>query len=341
MVSLKPERDKKSGVYYAATDDGFELPVVDVMHPGFALSVSGSEMDRLMQKHMQGLEQQRKAPAFLQSIMLRLMMRQSRLMRALSGAEGTYLGGVDTYLLKLGPDNMGKAYASAIDRQIAASLPGLSVRLRLQDVAYLLADGLQPLLAAASGQPLRFVNIGGGPAIDTLNALMVLQRREAALLQRRSIAVHVLDLDPSGPHFGARMLGALQAPGAPLNGLKIEFEHITYNWSDTAPLQNLLRSLDPQALVAASSEGALFEYGSDTDIIRNLRVLHDESPGSAVLAGSVTRADEIGRVMNSGSRAALQLRGIDAFLALARESGWSLAERIDRPISHDISLKKA
>ncbi len=32
--------DHKPGLVYAATDEGLELPVIDVTHPAFALNVS-------------------------------------------------------------------------------------------------------------------------------------------------------------------------------------------------------------------------------------------------------------------------------------------------------------
>jgi hypothetical protein len=341
MTIATPEIHKKSGISYAVTDDGLELPVIDVTHPAFAIQISEGELDRLMQEHMRTVERRDKAPAFVQKIMLRFMMRRSRLMRALSGAAGTFLGGVDTYILKLGPQNMGTGYASDIDRQIAASLPGLSVRLRLQNVSYLLADGLQPILSAAPGQPLHLLNIGGGPAIDSLNVLIIVHAQHPDLLAGRLIFIHILDLDESGPSFGRRALQALQAAGAPLHDIEITFEHIAYNWSDTTAMQELLHSLEPGTIVAASSEGALFEYGSDEEVTANLRVLHDVTPPAALVVGSVTRADTKGRLMNSGSGAALQLRGIDAFLDLARSAGWTLRERRDRPSGHDVCLQKA
>jgi hypothetical protein len=64
--------------------------------------------------------------------------------------------------LKVGPDNLGTE-ASPLDRRIAASFPALVTRLRLQDMARLLADGLWPALAARRQPLLALVNIGGGP----------------------------------------------------------------------------------------------------------------------------------------------------------------------------------
>ena len=76
--------------------------------------------------------------------------------------------GLHTYLLKLGPEMLGRAYAKPIDRKIAAALPSLAVRLRLEDVANLIADTLLPALADSPGRPLHFLNIAGGPAIRLL-----------------------------------------------------------------------------------------------------------------------------------------------------------------------------
>ena len=341
MTVGTPEMHKKPGVFYAVGDEGIELPIIDVTNPAFSIEMSDGELDRLLQEHIRTVERRAKVPAFIQNLMLRFMMRQSRIMRALSGAAGGFLGGMDTYLLKLGPDNMGSAYASAIDRQISASLPGLSIRMRLQYISHLLADGVEPALAAAQGQPLHLLNIGGGPAIDSLNTLIILRGQQPDPLTGRSIRIHILDLDESGPRFGGRALTALQEAGAPLHGLDIQFQHIEYNWSDTSILREFLGTLESQAVVAASSEGALFEYGTDEDVTANLRALHDHTPAAAVVAGSVTRADTTGRLMNGSSRAALQMRGIEAFLALTRAAGWDLAKRLDRPSGHDIRLIKA
>ncbi|HLO17216.1 MAG TPA: hypothetical protein VK206_20450, partial [Anaerolineales bacterium] len=63
-------------------------------------------------------------------------------------------------------------------------------------------------------------------------------------------------------------------------------------------------------------------------------------PAEAVIAGTVTRADEIGRLLNGASRAAIKLRGLEAFTALALSAGWKIAKSIDRPMSHDVLMKK-
>ena len=64
------------------------------------------------------------------------------------------------------------------------------------------------------------------------------------------------------------------ADGGPLAGLDIVFDHRSYDWDEPAPLEALLRELGAAgAIVAASSEGGLFEYGSDAAIVANLEAL--------------------------------------------------------------------
>ncbi len=335
-----PEADKKPGFYYARSDDGLDLPVVDITNPAFALEMSPDELDRQLQAYKRDLDSRAHVPQFIQNFMLRFMMKRSKVMRAIMGAEGGFLGGMSTYMLKLGPNNMDQHYTSNIDRQIAGSLPGMSMRLRLQDIARLLAAGLLPALTERKGAPLHLLNIGGGPAIDSLNALLIIHKDHPDLLAGQVISIHVLDLDEAGPHFGQRALESLQAENAPLHGLNISFDHTSYNWSETAPLLELLHGFESGAVVAASSEGALFEYGSDDDIRSNLRALHEGTPPDAVVVGSVTRADETGRLLHGSSRAALQLRGIEKFAELVQAAGWHIAERIDLLMSHDVCLRK-
>lgn len=171
------ETNKKPGIYQALTDDGLELPVVDVTHPAFAVDPGEGEANRLLQDYQRNTKRQGVLSRLLQPLLLRLMSRRSVIMRGIMAAAGGFMSGMDTYLLKLGPANLG-SFANDIDRQIAGSISGLAMRLRLQDLAYLLADGLFPALSSAVRVPLHLLNIGGGPAVDSLNALIILQKRD-------------------------------------------------------------------------------------------------------------------------------------------------------------------
>jgi hypothetical protein len=213
------------------------------------------------------------------------------------------------------------------------------MRLRMQQVARLLAHGLVEHLRADPHAPLHLVNIGGGPALDSLNALILLARDHPGLLARR-IGVHVLDGDQDGPAFGANALVALSAHGRPLQGRDIAWHHAPYDWNATAPLADLVRTLGSGgAIVAASSEGALFEYGSDDAIIANLVALGAGGSGARLVAGSVTAADEIRRRVIAQSRIRLVPRGLAGFAPLAARGGFAIVRAENACLSDQVLLR--
>jgi hypothetical protein len=122
------------------TRDGVELPVVDVTHPAFAISITDSEQMTLVEKFLHDGIPLAKLPKPLRELALRFLLRQSVLAQGIDQARGSFMSGMQTYLLKLGPGMLGGAYTKPIDRQIASALPSFCVRLRLQDRAELIAD---------------------------------------------------------------------------------------------------------------------------------------------------------------------------------------------------------
>ncbi len=325
---------KKPNVYYVQAD-GVELPIVDVTNPEFALSVGPVEQRELVRAFVRSQRPYRLLPSRLRRWMFRQAAKRSVLARALSFGTGTYFSGLNTYLLKLGPDNLGTITTDKLDRRIAESPPLLSLRLRLQDVAQLLAEFLAPALAHEPGKPLHLLNIAGGPTMDSLNALILLNRSDPQHLKGRSIVIQVLDVDAAGPAFGARALAALSVPGGPLNGLQIDFRHRSYDWThaeDLAPVIEELRAAS--AVWAASSEGGLFDYGSDADVIANLKML----VGARVVAGSVTRADPLMQAMQRDNTVPLVMRGHAAFATLAARAGWKVSRVIERIVSDQVAL---
>ena len=351
-MKLQPETNKKPGVTYAVNADGIELPIVDVTHPAFAVSPTDAEQSALVDAFLRQEPPLAKLPPRLRRALMRFFLRGSVLARGIGGAQGTFLGGMDTYLLKLGPDNLGAAYAKPIDRRIAASLPVLAIRWRLHDMARLLADALAPALEAHASRPLRLVNIAGGPAMDSLNALLVLARERPAVLPARRVEIDVLDGDADGPAFGARALAALTAPGAPLAAVQATaaLRHIRYDWNDTRALRTVLDGARADGAVAAlSSEGGLFEYGSDDAILANLTCAREAAPPdvlpdlahSFAIVGSVTRADRPIQRLRETSQPATRPRGLEIFRALAARAGWRIARAIERPFSDQVVLLRA
>jgi hypothetical protein len=324
-----PEKSKRHGLFYAVTDEGLEVPVIDVTHGAFRIEPSPAELADTSAQSLRMLKQSMSVPVMLQ----KMLTKGSILLREAYGTE-RFLSGTTTYLQKLGPDNLGAGYASDLDRTIAASIGPVCLRMRLQQTSRLLADLLSPALAASPGVPLEMISIGGGPAPECWNA-MIIQRREApASLEGRSIRIRSLDLDREGPAFGARCVEALRTEGAPLHGLDVAFLPVAYDWADPSALCRALAELQP-AVAIGSTEGGLFEYGTDAQIVANLEALRAQTPPGFVMTGSVIRdeatADPSLAIMRDMRGIPPRLLGTDAFGSLATAAGW----KIDRAIEEN------
>ncbi|MBI5534352.1 MAG: hypothetical protein HY898_16635 [Deltaproteobacteria bacterium] len=331
------EKRKTAGVCYAVTDDGIELPVVDLTHPAFQFRASAEELEHIARETLRGFEKTRRLPGFL----LRWLARRSILMRGTLQASGSFVSGLTTYLFKLGPENLGSGYAGSMDRRINASLSPLCVRLRLRSMAELLAQSLGPLLASRP-TPLHLINIGAGAASDSLNALLLLRKSHPGLLEGRRVSIHALDLEPGGPRFGCRSLESLLESGAPLCGLDVGFAHVPYDWSEPGRLKQLLQTMGANDVVACSSEGGIFEYGSDEHIRSNLAALRAAAPDGTCVVAEFMKDCPTARAVIETGKLALKLRTPAAFQSLVRASGWNVAHLIDtNPLYAVASLSRA
>jgi len=338
MTTARTTDGRPLGVFYAEAPDGSELPVIDVTNPAFALPYDETQMKKRVALFVRAERLRAKIPQPIQRAVLRLAARRSRLARALYHASEGVIGGMTLYLGKLGPRMLGSGYSTAIDRQLAAAAPSWLARLRLEDMVRLLAEGLAPVLAAHPGRPLHFFNIAGGPAADSWNALLVLRSEAVELLRGRVIAIHVLDLDEEGPAFGARAVAALRGDEGPLRDLDLRFERVAYDWQNADRLRSLLdATVAAEAVVAVSSEGGLFEYGSDGEIVANLEAMRGGAPADCIVVGSVTRAEGPPEFLREFT---VRPRTLTAFRDLATRAGWSLARVIERPLAYDVRLSR-
>ena len=335
------DRSRTPGVHYAVTNDGLELPIVDITHPAFAQSVTDADQRALVERFLSEKQPFHRLPAPMRNVLLRFFLRGSVLAHHIRRADRSFLSGMATYLMKLGPDNLG-AYATPVDRRIAGSFPPLTMRWRLQDVARLLADALEPIVRDEAGGPVHLINIAGGTALDSLNALLLLRRDRPAALVGRRVVVSVLDGDRDGPAFGARALAAWQVEGAPLHGLEVTFRHVPYDWRRAQELRSVLEDARADgARIAGSSEGGLFEYGSDDEIVDNLSALRRWAPDDFVIVGSVTRADAPVQRLLRTSTATIRPRGLSVFRELVRRGGFGVARTVERPFSDHVVLTAA
>ncbi len=341
MIATVPETQKKAGVRYAFTDDGLELPVIDVTQPAFAFEMNEEQLSAQIDRFVLSLQ----AAAQFPPGAMAAMAQKSRLMRGLVAADGGFTSGMVTYLNKLGPDNLGEGYATPMDRQWAAGLTPLTFRWRMRDVARLLADELVPALSMRGTDPLHLVNIGGGPGADSWNALILLQKEHPELLAERKIRVHILDMDAEGPHFGERALAAL-LDGGPLTGIDAQLEYVPYDWADPGQLRTFLEVIDAlQAVVAVSSEGGLFEYASDDQIVANLAALAAGTPADSIAVGPVVRDGttldpRLRATEHVPGRPPVRYMGMVAFADLACRGGWKIVRSLDGPVHQVVCLRK-
>jgi len=52
MIAKIPEKNKQQGVCYALTDDGVELPVIDITNPAFSENASQAKLAELCQDYL-------------------------------------------------------------------------------------------------------------------------------------------------------------------------------------------------------------------------------------------------------------------------------------------------
>ena len=337
----RPPPRAAAPIAFARTREGFDLPVIDVTHPRFALPPGPELVQRLGNALSAAERRHRLVPPFLMRMMLRAAARRSRLVRAVFHSGSGFLDSISTYVMKLGADNLVPPYDSPTDRRFAASPHVLLVRLRMQQIAHFLAHALAHDLAAAPrAAPLTLVNIGGGPALDSINALIVLRRDRPDLLDRRiTIAVLDADADADGAVFGANALAALKEQGT-LKGLDVTIEHHDYDWDRPAVLADLIARLTAAgAVIAASSEGALFEYGSDAAIVGNLRALRADGAGVRHVAGSVTSAGALRQRMIDRTPFKLKPRGVEGIAPLAAAAAFRIVASNEAFLSTQVLLQ--
>jgi hypothetical protein len=336
-----PERNKRPGVCYALTDDGVELPVIDLTHPAFSDVPGQAAQEQAASDYLKSAARQARTPRILKGGLYWLLSLRSPLIRAIRGAASGYLSGMSTYLVKLGPENLGTAYATRLDRAVARALPSLAGRLRLRNMVALLVEALGPLLQAQPGRPLHLINIAGGPAMDSINTLLVLRSDQPRLLADRAVHIHVLDIDASGAAFGRRALGALMTEGGPLQGVHADLQHQRYDWTHSRTLDTLVEGWDlERSIVACSSEGGLFEYGSDDTVVSNLEALRGLLPAHACAVGSVTKDGPHRQAMcASGVPSPVHVRSCEGFSVLISRAGWRLDRMIDNWMSYDVRLR--
>jgi hypothetical protein len=306
------ERNKVAGISYAFTENGIELPVLDITHPFFLRSINEEKLDEMLneikQKGEERAESFNKIPAFIMNFIAKRSYIMAGFM--LKDTEDTFLSGMSTLMMKFGPELIGKGRRKYFDRLGSKAFGAILLRMRVRDVCKLHADTLETQLIKEKDKNLCFINIAGGAACDSINALITVLKKDPSLLKNREIEINVFDIDRFGPSFARNCVESLKSSDNYFSGLNISFNHIYYNWNDTLGLKDFLIKRK-EWLIIASSEGGLFEYASDEDIISNLNILYDNSSKNMKIVGSAIR--DVNTV-DPGILASMKLTNIKARL---------------------------
>jgi hypothetical protein len=328
-------KNKVPELSYAFTLNGIELPVLDITHPYFVSCTDEKILKKLLpyveKNAEENAEKFNKIPAFIKKFLIRHSFAMAELLQV--EKQNVFASGITTIMMKLGPRLIGKGRKRFWDRQVNKGFGALVIRMRARDISKCQAEALMLLLIKSPGKDLCFINIAGGAASDSINALFLIQKKDPALLKHRNIEINVLDIDTFGPSFADSSITALKAPGGRFNDLNISFRHIHYDWNSTERLTGLL-SERKGWLQICSSEGGLFEYCSDEVIIQNLNTLYTCSDDDIVITGTLLHDV---KTIDAGMLAALKistnikprLLGINGLKIIVEHNNWKIESVIE------------
>jgi len=106
-------------------------------------------------------------------------------------------------------------------------------------------------------------------------------------------------------------------------------------------LNDLLARIDADAVVVGSSEGGLFNYGSDEEIFANLETLRQGTSDDFAMVGSASWDSPLVRMSHRQSPIAVRIFTHEAFHSLVQSAGWSMQARPGSATNQIFTLKKA
>lgn len=297
---------------------------MDITHPLFETSID-----------LKSLADQRSQSAATAALIKTMTEAQRKMITANSYIWGTHfsggnsascLSGMATYMLKLGPGLIGGGEERKADLRATMGVSGIAARMRLRDLCQLQTEALSPVLKAHPGRRLCLINVAGGAASDTFNTIRLIRRRDPALIQSRRIEIHLLETDTIGPHFAERSMAALREAGGDFEALDLDFRFHHASWADGDAWNEILGDRN-RDIVLASSEGGLFEYGRDEDILAALGFLAASPSISTMIAGSCLldreTIDPTIPALAELSGSALRFLGRAGLEAILKPTSWS------------------
>jgi len=111
-------RKKVPGLSYVFTENGVELPVLDITHPLFVSSIDEVKLKEMLKKAEKNAEETAEKFNNMPALITKFLTNHSFTMPELLQHKGdnAFLSGVSTLMLKLGPGLIGKGRKRFLDR---------------------------------------------------------------------------------------------------------------------------------------------------------------------------------------------------------------------------------
>jgi len=320
------------GILYARTPHGEEIPILDITHEAFTNYCNEAVLEKKSAAAASKIGMISHMPGFLKT-----MIRKS------SNTQNSYLSGMRTLALKLGPRLMKGMKVGFTERRLVHEFSSVALRIRVRNISILQAEALRPELERHPNKQLVMVNIAGGAAGDSINSLRLLAAANKELLSKRRIEIIVLDTDTFGPEFASSSIEVLKINDPLFFGLNLSVRHIRYDWNSTQALSELLESTK-DAIHGFSSEGGLFEYGTDQAIQANLEAIARTSNSDARIVGSIMLdPDHINPMMVEMQKVtgtSTRFLGMDGLRSIVSKSGWEIeSSKSDGSVYATFTLK--
>lgn len=318
---------------YATFKNDIQIPILDITHPLFNASIDEQEYHLNCLKSARSIESLKKMPGFIRNIFVKM-----------SNVDNSHLSGIRTLLYKLGPDLSRGVKLGFRDKWAVKQTSFMGLRIRLRELCQCQSKILLPQLKQFPERNLCFFNIAGGAATDSINTLILIQESDPELLNGRKIEINILDIDTYGPNFAKRCIDVLKQPGERFHGLDISLNTVYYDWGQPEALLKM-SSKRSDWIQICSSEGGLFEYGSDSDIIENLNYYYANSPTDARVTGSLIfdRAHVNSGYLGFTELIGVQIQylGLEGLKRILSQTSWVLEKSHDIETIYTVfSLKK-
>ena len=132
-MQSRPAASRSRDLIFAKTREGYDLPVIDVTHPRFAVPEDPNGARALHDAFVASERRRRHIPAFILRLLLRSAAKKSRLVRTLSRSNAGFLDGKYTAFGEVtsGMDVVDKIKAGTQENNGAVTNPDKIVSIRM------------------------------------------------------------------------------------------------------------------------------------------------------------------------------------------------------------------